>query len=383
MRFGLGGPFSSVTRFFQDSNLIRTTNKFLKYAALSGVAVASPAIALDPASLLNYRMGPLQLRPQLELKEVFDSNVYYRDTNIKSDLISTVSPGLELQLGQLDGNFASIKYTFSRDVYLENTALDADGHLVDFKLKYDTWKTSLTGVDRLQLSSDVLNGGYGSISGTKVSRQTQFHEYSLQYVYSPKTAVYLRGTANMAEFEKGTPLYNSNDMRAALGAQYFMFTRLAVFTEGYYGQTAVSPNTPTVDPAHSTFYGGNVGVRGYIGTKTFGMIRAGYQTRSFADSTPGLASPVVDVSLEHRFTERTKLGWSYSRKDYVSVQFAREAYFSDLISLKLDQNIGSSDKWKAYVSASYEDLGYELRPGQTGARNDTSVRAGVGVNVKF
>lgn len=381
MRSGLGEPVGSVAQFFQDSNLIKTTNKLLKYAALSGVAVASPAFALDPASLLNYRMGPLQLRPQLEMKEVFDSNVYYREKNIKSDLVSTLSPGVEIQLGQLYGNYATVNYSFNRNMFLDNTVLDSDGQKVEFKLKLDTSKTSLSGVDRYETFSDVLGGG--TSLGRKVNREAQYHEYTLEYLYSPKTSIYARGTLNEMDFEKGTPLYNSNDMRAALGAQYFLFTRLAIFTEGYYGQTAVSPNTPTVDPAHSSFYGGSVGVRGYIGNKTVGMVRMGYQTRSFADSTPGLSAPVVDISLNHRFTERLKLNWSYSRKDVVSVQFARESYISDQIDLRLDQSIGASGKWKAYINGTLEHLSYEKRAGQTSPRDDLWVRGGGGVSCQF
>ena len=65
------------------------------------------------------------------------------------------------------------------------------------------------------------------------------------------------------------------------------------------------------------------------------------------------------------------------------MQFARESYISDLISLRLDQDLGTSGKWKAYLGGTLEHQSYEIRPGQTRARDEIWVRGGGGVSCQF
>src|SRR5579862_3123688 len=56
--------------------------------------------ALDAEDVLDYRFGPLSIKPQAGLSEIYNDNIFYLPNNTASDFITMVSPGLKLELGR-------------------------------------------------------------------------------------------------------------------------------------------------------------------------------------------------------------------------------------------------------------------------------------------
>ena len=69
-------------------------------AALSLVGVAGPvqAQSSDPPIDVGAQVGPLALSPVIRLTNGYDSNVYNRDDNVKSDFSAILSPAVEAWL---------------------------------------------------------------------------------------------------------------------------------------------------------------------------------------------------------------------------------------------------------------------------------------------
>ena len=84
--------------------------------------------ALDPKDVLTFSVGPVSVRPQLGLSEVYNDNIFYLAEDPESDFISSISPGLKLQLGRVEENYLWLNYTLEQLLYAENRDLDALRH---------------------------------------------------------------------------------------------------------------------------------------------------------------------------------------------------------------------------------------------------------------
>lgn len=354
--------------------------KKIKYYALAGLSVAAPcAIALEPSDVLIFSKGPVSLRPQLSVSEVYNDNVYFRDENKRDDFITTVSPGFNLQVGDREFNFINLGFFYDRVIHLQESDQSANQYRIALENRFQKGKFTLAGRDEIEFLSSVLGGGI-SLRGVRVDRTTFFDEYRLTYEMTDKTGVYLEGTHSTIDYQDDLALYDANTLIGTGGFQYKAFDRLWFFGELFYGQTALSPNFGLVEPPHTSFLGGFAGARGFFTERLSGTAKAGYETREAADQSTGL--PVVEMSLTQKFTENNSLTVSYSRRQRVSVQFARSEYTMNLASVTFAQIIGSTGRFRMNVDGAYGVNDYEPSPSYS-KRTDELITGGIVFSYDF
>ncbi len=341
----------------------------------AAAATASQLQALDASNILIFSRDPVILRPQLEMTETYNDNIFFKSANQVGDFISTISPGLNVQLGKLEGNFLSADYMFDNVFYADKSEQNAQQHRLEFRNKYEFKRLTVEGNDEIGFLSSVLGGGF-SLGGVKVDRTIFNDTYTLRYAVSPKTGAYLRGSHDAVDYQKGIPLFDANTLIGTGGFSYQAFPKTSAFGEVYYGQTATDPNPPgTVKkPPHAKFIGGFIGVNGNLTEKLSGTVKAGYETREFSDKTPAPSLPVVEMSLSQRFSEKTALSLSYSRRGSVSVQYEKQSYTIDAINLTLSQGIGTTGKLRALLGGGYYLYNYEEATSSP-KRNDNTFMA--------
>ncbi|MEK7675322.1 MAG: outer membrane beta-barrel protein [Verrucomicrobiota bacterium] len=335
--------------------------------------------ALDASDILIFSRDPVILRPQLEMTEAYNDNIFFKSDDQVGDIVSTISPGLNVQLGKLEGNFLSADYMFDNVFYADNSEQNAQQHRLAFRNKYEFKRLTVEGNDGIAFLSSVLGGGF-SLGGVKVDR-TMFNDaYTLRYAVSPKTGVYLRGSHDAVDYQEGIGLSDANTLIGTGGFSYQAFPKTSAFGELYYGQTGTDPNDPvTIKPPHAEFIGGFLGVSGSFTEKLSGSVKAGYEMREFSDRTPAPSLPVVEASVTQRFSEKTSLALSYSRRGYVSVQFLKQSYTADMINLSLVQWVGTSGKLRATLGGAYDLYQYE-KVGAFAERKDDSYTAYLNLN---
>ena len=231
----------------------------------------------------------------------------------------------------------------------------------------------------MQFLSGILGGGQNL--GQKVDRFTFSDDYRLDYRLGEKTSVYLAGDFSATDYEKGTPLYDENTIRGTGGFSFKATEKTSVFGELYYGQSATDPNTNGVGFAkgpHADFFGGFVGARGDFTSRLKGSVKAGYESRQYSDGTPASSSPVVEATLDQRFSDRTLASLTYTRRNSLSVQVARQAYTSDAVGAQIRQVLSSDGKFVAVVAGNFENDDYE-RSVLSAARHDRVYRANLGL----
>lgn len=343
----------------------------------SGAAiVAAPAAAFEASDVLSYTAGPITLRPGVAMTERYDDNIFFRQDgpDKKTDFISTLSPNLTFMLGHKTANnpwvddagsspnFLTVGYTLEENIYARNASMNYEDHFVGVESQYITDRIYLLGRDRIQFLNGIV-GGYENL-GHKASRIAYSDNYTFGYSLTEKTSAYVSGSYNAVTYESGTPLLNVNVWRGTLGFSWKALPKTSFFGETFYGQTAQSPNISTVQKGpHLTSLGGYLGMTRTIATKFKGTIKVGFEDRQFANSSDSSINPVVEGSVNYRFSDKTTTELRYARSSNVSVQAVSVAYTSDTISLNVNQVLTPSGKLRlmaggSYMMATYDNSAY-------------------------
>lgn len=341
------------------------------WAAFSAAILAPKSLALEPSDLLLFDVGPFSIRPQANLDLQYNDNVYYREENVVGDFITVLSPGVKIQIGQQlpDENRASVQYMLNQLFFLDNTELNATQHRINTELRYDTGRTRITGRDSFEFLSSVIGGAFG-LPGRRVDRLVVSDVYQADYRLSAKTGIYARAEHGLTDFEESVGLFDRQRFEGTGGFEWRYTDRTIFFGEIFYGKTFLEDNLRRAELPDTTFVGGFVGVRGNFTERLIGRVKAGYESTTFSDDSPAGDAPAADAALTFLATDRLSLEISYSRRQEVSVQFARSAYTSDLVSFQVSQILGSSGQLRAAAGATYNWIGYEPSVAYTD-RDDT------------
>lgn len=374
--------------------LDRRPRKLLSVLAVGFLACPVGLAAAEAADYLLFSKGPLLLRPRLSVSEEYNNNIFSQEEG-EGDLITTISPGLNIQFGRAANNFIALDYSFGQHFYLDRGDLNAGEHSFGLRSRIQGERLVLSGYDNVQLLSSPVGlvteyvtvfepvesvpapgGGTtppvgselpGSVRGPEVisaiadrnvDRNSFSDNYSLGYGLSEKTGVYLQGQHATTDYEQGIGLYDINTLRATGGFAFQAFPKVAFFGDVSYGQTATTPNFPERKNPHVEIIGGALGARGSFTPRLSGTVKVGYETRKFSDNTTAPSSPVADVALSYRSTEKGLVSLSFARLHDVSIQYGRQSYTANVVSTQWDQVLGSSHKWRTTVGGRFGMFDY-------------------------
>ena len=328
--------------------------------------------------MLLIQKGPAVLKPQFEVRQTYSDNIVYRETDVESDLISTISPGLSVQFGSRTYNYIDLTYFFDRLEYWEHNELSANQHRASMVTRIEKSRFLLEGIDDVQRLASPVGGGI-SIGGSKIERLQWLDQYKLTYDFSEKTALYVEGLHSTTDYQSDFQLYDSFTLTGTLGFEYMAFSQTSFFGEAYYGMTENEKNRPEMfEYPTARFVGGFVGARGNFTEQLIGSVKAGYEHRTYSGGDGSSGAPVVAMSLTERFSENTILTLTYARAQRESVQFVRSTYTSDNIALSLLQNIAEDGRLRANLNLSYSTADYETSGiFISGSRKDHLATAGL------
>lgn len=363
------------------------------YYWLAGAAAAfsaNSAIAVEASDILVFSKGPLSLRPQFGLVEEFNDNIFYDDDDRESDFITTVSPGLKLQLGQdlPTENHITLAYTYDRSFYVHNSSQNANQHHFITDTMFKKHRFSIEGADRFEMLSSVLGGGF-SVGKQRVDRTLWLDVYRFDYRIGERMGVYVEGQHVSTDYESGIALYDTRTLIGTGGFEYTLSEDVFLFGEGYYGQTSLEANFASPKPPGTEFIGGFVGARGNFTEKLKGRLKVGYEVSSFhGNLPPGVddsagSAPVVEGSITYLPTERLTTTLSYSRRQQVSVQFIRSSYVLDSVTASVSQVLGSTGRLRLDLSGTYAMFSFDPAPAYPGGRTDSTWRVQTGASYFF
>ena len=364
------GCFSS-RKWFQQ-RLIRHAYALTTFA---GITLGGAAQAMDASDLLVYDIGPLTLRPLFDLSETYNDNVFFSRNGLVSDFVTTVTPGIKLQLGQGGGNLISASYLHDEIIYAQKNQLSAGQDHFVTGIRYLGNRLSIDGRDQIDSLSTVLGGGYRSVAGQLVDRLTISDRYNVGYEITEKTKAYLAGNFSMTDWGKnGTTLFDSTSFGGTAGFMFKALSKTSFFGEVYYGETVLDANDARKVRPQADFIGGFIGARGDFTDRLTGSAKVGYETRTFGIQDTG--APVVEMDISFRRNDRSVLTLSYQRSQEVSMDLTPNVYTADLATFSFSQSIGAADKLRAQMSLSYGMNSFDPSKMYPISRNDVYYRAG-------
>lgn len=331
--------------------------------------LVSPAPAQE-----GIRIGQARLRPFVTVEQRFDGNIYFEPGGEKSDFINIISPTLQLDVpfGRGDRHFAQIIYSaeigsfaeYTRENYF-NQEIGGElrlnlpqGHFLLSNLYRDISERADTefvkGVERsenrfeallgLGREGNRLSGALGYIRFSRDYQEKLFkvleHDYSIftltgYYRIFPRTRLLL-------EFNRGEIVYERDPAR-----------------DGHYDQIWI-------------------GVRGELTGKTTGLVRVGYQDRSYeCPLQPDEEFVVAEIGLLSAFREGTNLQLNYQRTAAEATYLAANFYRTDRISAQLIQRLGQ--RFTGRASLTFEDNDFMEAVGGTEKRADDIWTIGLGL----
>ncbi|MDX1951268.1 MAG: outer membrane beta-barrel protein [Verrucomicrobiota bacterium] len=328
-------------------------------AATGLIGLTNSSQALQPSDFLLFSRGSLSLRPLAELSETYNDNIYYRENNRVDDFVTVFTPGLKLQLGRVDGNVLAFTYRHDEVFYLQEDQQNTRQERMNFLATIQQGKFEIRGTDSWDRLSGIVGGGFSS-GGQQLDRWIFNDNWTIRYGVTEKTRVYVEGTHNTVDFDEGEPFFDSNTLIGTVGFEMQPFSRTSFFGEIYYGQTATDPNLSTFPkPPHAEFIGAFLGARGNFTERLVGTVKAGYEHREFSGNSGTSDAPVVEVNLTQSFTERSIASLTYSRRQQVSIQFARSGYVSDAVNLTYRQQLGNTGRLWGTLGTLYERHDYD------------------------
>lgn len=368
------------------------SSRFCLLAASVAVASATQGADFDPANYLSYDIKGVALQPQFDADVTATDNLFYgRNQGRVSDVITTFSPGLRLQLGRDLANQASAEYMHDEVVVLDHSDFSRRQDRLNFKVQFKKDKFTLSGSDQVHFLSSLLGGG-SAIFRQLVDRRSWTDTYRLTYDSTAKTDVYLQGLHDDLSYSsdvKTNFLLNQTTYQGLAGGSYELTTKYRLTTEGYYGQSSPSFITGTGPTSDSQFYGGSLGVRGEFTSKLSGSAKVGFEHRDFVSGASASSqTPAVGIALTYLQDIKRSFSLNYDRRTGVSQNFLSQLQVIDSISLNVNQGLGEGNRWLLRGSASFSnrEMAKERISGNPSpyslARTDVSYGLSVGLFYK-
>ena len=261
-----------------------------------GGIVLSQVPAWAPPTL---PVGPLKINPFIAVSETFSDNILYTQNDKKSDSITTITPGLRLQL-PFQTHVAELEYysVFARyGKYTEENINDHHvGGSVDFKVG-----------DALELQlSDNYDRGHEPRSSTPTGTNEVFHSN-----VAAASASYRLTDSFTARLDYGrstwrfiTSHFRDREEDQLEGAVFYrVLPKASVFIE--YGHRKIAYDEETLD-LDSTVGTMQAGLTWDFSSRSKGTLKAGLARKNFTSSAMSNGTVKVGTAeVRHDFTSDT------------------------------------------------------------------------------
>jgi hypothetical protein len=284
---------------------------------------------------------PIKFHPHLDLQSSYDDNVLISSANQLADFYFTVSPGLQLEYGNLDHNYLSLDYTMGIEEFYRLTTLNAINHDVVLKglFQFSRVKLKIDHTFKDETSEDFE-------AGARVEQQQNLTSASAEYSVNQYFSL---GALYHQEFHHfPTPGQIDNELfEPGVAIYYHVSPKTDVFGEFDYGLADVSQGE------NAQFETVNLGLRGKVTSKITGNIGVGYEHRDFSGSSPSIDTVVSTVSLHGDFTKHTFADLVIARQISPSITNASTSVTTTRADLQINQKI-YREKFLVYAGGAYE-----------------------------
>lgn len=326
-------------------------------AALAGT-LDGRADEADAERYLIYNLGPVSLRPQLEVSETFDSNLFFDEEEPVSDLVSNFRPGLRMVIGDPDENQFTVRYTLDQAIYADWGELDTLSHTVNHRSRLRFSRVVLDAQDQFAITRSLLGGSFSYIR-RRIGTTTWNNAWVVGYEATPKLSLGLRSAIDWVDYDAASlapyHLYDYFAYGGGLRAGYRPTDKLVVFPEVTISQNQRDRNNPrAVEAPVMDLYGISVGAEGDFTPKIIGVVSAGYEMRSYSNGNDIPDGWTANVRLRWLARAKTTLAVGYSHVVTASRDAVGFAYDAHRPTVSVTQQLGTQDRWILNLEGYYQ-----------------------------
>lgn len=346
---------------------------------LAGLMVsATTGRAFEPRDLFAFSVGPVVVRPSLQLMGQYDDNIFFLPQPRVDDFLFLLRPGVDFRIGSLDTQHRlTVGYDLTSRFYAENTSQDSTDHLFSFDASLNWTRVRVGANAGFQYLTGILGGYEATQDGIflpvgKVDRLYVPISATVSYALSEKTEPYVRGDIRLTDYDTGGAVFRYYDLfqwRAFAGTTYKITPKTRLLAEGFYGQWLTDPNSvlqPEVGDADSA--GGSIGVTGQVFSRLTGTAKVGVQTVWDEIGETDLTEPTGEISFSAPITEKISANLGYRHDISVSPQGTTAGgdpsrrmvlvYIQDSLTAGVTGRFGAAHPLTIGISGSYILNGY-------------------------
>jgi hypothetical protein len=327
----------------------------------------------------NLHYGALEIHPYVLLKETYNNNIFATPTNLESDWITTITPGIKLllpfRMHQFDLEYNAVINRY-KDFTSENTIGHNASAKADFKLG------SLFG---LKLSDTYAKGHEprdSSKTGFIEKYNTNAASLSTSYQLADRSKVQLDYTRSTWNFETSTFRSRDEDLAAAY-LFYRFLPKTSAFVEYDYRNIGYSEQASGPDNLDNKVNSVFLGLAWDVTANTKGTVKGGYNRKVFAASdASGISTWGASIDIDHAFSDNTFMKFVGQRVINEAGLLGTSYYVTTGAFVEVTHKFTYKISGVARASYGVDDFSNALPP-DTIVRSDRTILGGVGLKYQF
>lgn len=354
----------------------RLTAALLPIALLLSGPAPSPAQETPADAPIALQLGPVLVHPSLSLKEAWRDNILATEKDAKSDFVTTVTPGINLDIPfrghnlSLGGSADIIRYT-------DNSSEDKDTYQAGANGRFAIG-------DRVTLNfGDTFARRFEprleSITGESDYYDTNTASISVKYAFVDVSQIRLDYVYETVRYDQED--FRSLDNGTASAYLYFrVLPKTSLFVEYDFKTAAYLEEESALD---STVQSGFVGATWEVSPQVNGTAKAGYLSKNYKEAeVDDFSTWVGSLSMTTALADGVTLRLG-GKRDVVEGKTLDSRYYTST-GLDAELTVWFLERLAGIARVSYRRDEYpDIAAGQTEKRDDKTTSAGAGLKYTF
>ncbi len=345
---------------------VNAPHRFPKPWLLPGAAVLAGLAChaeWDAEKYLVYSVGEVSIRPQLEVGETYDTNIFYAETDEVDDFILSVRPGVSLVYGQKADNYVSVRYTMDGSIYADRTDLNNVGHLFNHQSRFRQSRWTIQGTDNFAVTRTLLGGNFSYVQ-QRIGLVSLTDSWRADYEVSPKMILGGKVGFDMVNYDEADlddyHIYDFLGYNVGARLGYLPSEKIVVYPEFVFGQNFLGRNDDSAPEAPEVnSFSFSAGAEGEFTPKLTGTVSGGYEIRKYSDDSDIPNGWVADFQLRWELRPKTTLSAGYRHFIQVSREARAIPYTAHRPTASLVQEVGTQGKWIVSLDGYYQFNDYQ------------------------
>ena len=347
------------------------------FKLIRSLVVLAFVVSMTFSPAFAFEQGHWKLEPGFKSLGKWDSNIFYDNTNEKSDFITVLTPSIlgELGFGDEGKHKVGLDYKVDLGIFAEYHDQNYGNHDTNQRVFLDFEDYSLEVKNNFKFTS--------SRAGTEFENRNLRKEDTFDAI--------LGWHFNKLDFETGYRFfivdYLSDTLRAINRREnsgwVAGYMEIAPKTKALLEFMYTNLDYPDTGGRDGNAYRIMTGVKGEITPKLSGIAKAGYKFKKYTSSTnDDFSSAVAHIDLMYAFSDRVDLIGTYNREAFESTYTSNNYYTGDHFTGAVNYRFGQG--FTAKVDGMYYYNQYpELATGQTEKRTDHEWASGLGLDYQM